>query len=407
LEHKGVKTFGDLREFRGALVLPLRDLNGELHSLQFIGIDGSKKFLTGSRIAGCFFTISDKSDGALAICEGYATGASIHEATGLATISVTNCGNLLAVAKALRERFPSRQIIIAADNDAWTDGNPGLTKATEAAKAIGANLATPHFKDVTAKPTDFNDMAALAGLPEVKRQIEAAARVKEITAKHCLSNKETGKLFDGLLMKMGMPNGAKPRYVKIPLKHDDPKNYWTSPSGLDLAAIPLPSGLLAGSDGATFKEDQIVTPQNTTALNIVPGLIVEMVCVQPEYEDPIDFAMPETLPTTRYGHLSRLGFIQFENQTFIRPHVVDIHNVLTTSDYRGTQYIDILLLKWLEQFVNLEHIWSYLANIDKGSLDKRQQHVIKLFEQGLENKKRGESYDQIGNQNRMFPPRED
>lgn len=164
LEHKGVKNFGNLREFRGALVLPLRDLNGELHSLQFIGIDGSKKFLTGGRIAGCFFTISDKSDGVIVISEGYATGASIHEATGVATVSAMNCGNLLAVAKELRERFPSREIIIAADNDAWTAGNPGLTKATEAAKAIGANLATPQFNDMTAKPTDFNDMAALAGL---------------------------------------------------------------------------------------------------------------------------------------------------------------------------------------------------------------------------------------------------
>jgi len=166
LEHKGVNNFGNLREFRGALVLPLRDIQGELHSLQFIGIDGSKKFLTGGRIAGCFFTISDKFDGAIVISEGYATGASIHEATGLATLSAMNCGNLLAVVKALRERFPSREIIVAADNDVWTDGNPGLTKASEAAKAIRAKFAVPQFKDVTAKPTDFNDMAALAGLPD-------------------------------------------------------------------------------------------------------------------------------------------------------------------------------------------------------------------------------------------------
>ena len=179
LTAKGVKVFGDVREYRGALVLPLRDLDGELHSLQFIGTDGAKRFLTGGQIAGCFIALADKPDGALVICEGYATGASIHEATGFATVAAMNAANLPAVAKALREKFPTRDIIICADNDAWTDGNPGLTKATEAAKAIGARLAVPMFADVTGRPTDFNDLHQLQGADNVKTQIENATPTKE------------------------------------------------------------------------------------------------------------------------------------------------------------------------------------------------------------------------------------
>lgn len=185
LERKGVKPCGDVREYRGDLVLPLCSADGELQSLQFIApnkrfdSERDKTFLGGGRVAGCFFTISDQPDGPLVICEGYATGASIHEATSYAVVCAMNCGNLLAVSKALREKFPTRDIIIGADNDQLTDGNPGLAKATEAAKAIGARLAVPQFNDTTTKPTDFNDLHQLEGLTTMKDQIEGAQVPKE------------------------------------------------------------------------------------------------------------------------------------------------------------------------------------------------------------------------------------
>jgi putative DNA primase/helicase len=176
---KGVKPAGDLREYRRALALPLRDAAGTLHSLQFISPDSTKRFLSGGRIAACFNTLADKADGPLVICEGYATAASVFEATGFATVAAMNCGNLPAVAAALRAKWPQREIILAADSDAWTEGNPGLAKATEAAKAVGARLAVPSFPDTATKPTDFNDLARIEGRAEVRRQIEAAAAPKE------------------------------------------------------------------------------------------------------------------------------------------------------------------------------------------------------------------------------------
>lgn len=77
-------------------------------------------------------------------------------------------------------------------------------------------------------------------------------------------------------------------------------------------------------------------------------------------------------------------------------------SVSTVSGHRGTRQYDNLLLKWLEQFVSLEQVWNYLSSLDKGTLNKREQHVIALFEQGLENKKRGEQYDQIHDKDALF-----
>ncbi len=179
LAAKRVQAHGAVCEHQGEIVLPLCDINGEVHSLQFISANGEKRFLPGGRVQRCFFTLADKADGPLVICEGYATGASIHQATGHAVICTMNCGNMPAVSKAERDLWPHREIIIAADNDEWTAGNPGLTKAQAAAKAIRARLAVPQFKDAATKPTDFNDLQTLEGPTTVKTQIEAAATPTE------------------------------------------------------------------------------------------------------------------------------------------------------------------------------------------------------------------------------------
>src|SRR5205823_3178348 len=71
LRGKGVAPHG-LRYRHGALVVPIRDASGVLHNLQFIAADGTKRFLKGGRVKGCYFMIG-KPDGALYIAEGYAT----------------------------------------------------------------------------------------------------------------------------------------------------------------------------------------------------------------------------------------------------------------------------------------------------------------------------------------------
>lgn len=147
---KGVRNYG-LRQHNGTLVIPLEDSYGILHSLQFIDDNGNKRFLSGGRKKGCYFLIGSPVD-SLCIAEGYATAASIHESTGLPVAVAFDAGNLQAVALVLRERFPEIKISLCADNDETIPGNPGLTKAREAAAAIGALLAIPPCGG------DFNDL---------------------------------------------------------------------------------------------------------------------------------------------------------------------------------------------------------------------------------------------------------
>lgn len=141
LERKRIGAIG-IRQLRGMLLIPARDASG---TLQFIGPDGSKRFLSGGRIAGCYYAMGRPVD-SLLLCEGYATAATVFQATGVATAAVFNCGNLMAVARALRSKFPRLRIVVCADNDAATPGNPGLTKATEAARAVGGFVAVPRFE---------------------------------------------------------------------------------------------------------------------------------------------------------------------------------------------------------------------------------------------------------------------
>jgi putative DNA primase/helicase len=143
LRKKCVHAFG-IRRLRNALVIPVRDAAGELHSLQFIEPDGSKKFLTGGRVAGCYFGIGKPFD-SLLLAEGLATASTLHMATGAAVACCFHAGNLLPVAKALRRKFPRLLMVVVADNDRMTPGNPGVTKAREAAAAVGGVLAVPCF----------------------------------------------------------------------------------------------------------------------------------------------------------------------------------------------------------------------------------------------------------------------
>ena len=148
LTRKGIKPHA-VKLDGHRLMIPMRDTAGTLQSLQTIDQDGYKRFLPGGRVKGCFFSIGQPLD-VLIVCEGFATGASIHECTGHAVAVAFNAGNLEAVAVALRSKYPALKIIIAADDDHQTLGNPGMTKATAAVQATGATLAVPVFKAVAA-----------------------------------------------------------------------------------------------------------------------------------------------------------------------------------------------------------------------------------------------------------------
>jgi putative DNA primase/helicase len=159
------------------LLIPMKNQKGKITSLQGIfdqlpkGYESNKTYLRDATKRGSFHLIGKTSVGTLAICEGYATGATIFEATGWAVAICFDRSNLETVARELRPALPGVQIVICADNDQFTDGNPGVRDATAAGAAIHTRVVVPQFQNLKGKPTDFNDLASLEGVEEVKRQL--------------------------------------------------------------------------------------------------------------------------------------------------------------------------------------------------------------------------------------------
>ena len=167
LARKGIHAHG-ARQDGPMLLIPLRDTAGKLHSLQTITPDGEKRFK--GRMRGCYFPLGVKPpEVCLVIAEGFATGASINEATGWPVAVAFNAVNLGPVAMALHKAYPALTLVIATDDDHLTPGNPGIAAARQAALAVGGFVVVPQFPAGRPdKATDFNDLAALAGLGAVR-----------------------------------------------------------------------------------------------------------------------------------------------------------------------------------------------------------------------------------------------
>lgn len=150
LVRKSIRPHG-IRQLDNSLVIPIRDPAHALHSLQFIGPDGLKRYLSGGAIIGHYHAIGPRPGPVLAIAEGYATAATICEATGYPVAVAFTCGNLRPVALALRAVHPGCQILVCADDDHATPGNPGATAARQAADAVDGIVILPDF---TTTPED-------------------------------------------------------------------------------------------------------------------------------------------------------------------------------------------------------------------------------------------------------------
>ena len=180
------KRLGDGAALGGAvldgtsILIPLFTVEGKFGGYQRILQDGTKLFPTGLRKKGRFAWINCSDHSTVLICEGWATGVSLRQATDYPVVVALDAGNLLEVTPLIREKVQKDiKIIICADNDQWTKNsrgepiNPGREKAAEAARLIGATYVYPVFRDDSTHPTDFNDLAVLEGLPQVAKIIRA------------------------------------------------------------------------------------------------------------------------------------------------------------------------------------------------------------------------------------------
>lgn len=143
LKRKQVSPYGIVFH-SNYIAIPMKDMDGKLWNAQRIYSDGSKRFLRQGKKKGCFHYIgSDVPKHRIYMCEGYATAASVFEATLTPTVVCFDAGNIGSVVKDFRQRFPGLSITIAADNDAGKERNTGRETAEFVAKQYGCSVALP------------------------------------------------------------------------------------------------------------------------------------------------------------------------------------------------------------------------------------------------------------------------
>lgn len=157
-QRKYQDDFGKWRQLniQDSLLLPMFNESGQLRNLQAIfpeecqELGRSKDFMTGGQLKGVFWWVGDKSEDIVCVAEGFATAATIARETLYRCYIAYAANNLLQVGQIIRKNLPGAKIVFCADNDK-TPGNPGFTKANEAADAVGGYVAVPPVFG------DFND----------------------------------------------------------------------------------------------------------------------------------------------------------------------------------------------------------------------------------------------------------
>ena len=161
---KRITGFG-ARIRNGNILVPMYH-DGKLMSTQEIFPNGKKKFLKGGRANDCYMVIGEITDNVI-LCEGYATGCSLHKRTGDPVVVAFMCKSLMGVGHWIRETYPDAQVVIAADNDVATHKktgkNPGIDAAAATAEALNCKYLYPDFSTCTFTGTDFNDFLEQGG----------------------------------------------------------------------------------------------------------------------------------------------------------------------------------------------------------------------------------------------------
>lgn len=168
LKRKGVKAIPVIGvDDADNLIIPVTDGDGKIISIQRIMPDGTKRFLSGGKTAGGFFKIPNDSRGVgkVAICEGAATGLSIHEATGAGVYCALSAANIYATASHVSRTHSGDIVVICADDNSANTVNTGLREAMRAADVFSFSVVSPTV------PKDFNDMHQSVGLDAVAKLI--------------------------------------------------------------------------------------------------------------------------------------------------------------------------------------------------------------------------------------------
>ena len=212
LKTKKVKPHGLLIQDDN-LLMPLTNLEGKLTSYQTITPDGIKKLMYGGKKKGSAYHIKGQGTRTYVV-EGFATGATVHEATGNNVFVAVDAGNMGIIVEGLVEK-EYKDIIIAADNDHSTENNTGVVKAKEIAlKFKGVSVTyPPELPDRLS--TDWNDFAEARGIGTVAKLL-MPKKVKGITVAKIMATDYPeikwavpGIIPEGLTVLAGSPKLGK------------------------------------------------------------------------------------------------------------------------------------------------------------------------------------------------------
>lgn len=142
----GVRASGN------AILVPMLDAEFRLWNvLQIYGVENAPQRhpFKGGRRAGLFWAHhivrrdGMPTDKPLVLVDRYEAASAIHAPTGLPVVSSMTTENLVEVARIMRDKFPRREIIIAAYDDRGQGEPYRMRAAVIAANAIGAKVAIP------------------------------------------------------------------------------------------------------------------------------------------------------------------------------------------------------------------------------------------------------------------------
>jgi len=288
LQRKQVNAHGVRFTDQGTVLVPLVDETGKLWNVQRILpkplADGNDKlYLKDGRKSGLSHmlgTIDPANPTPIGFAEGYSTAASLHEATGWPVVMTMDSGNLPKIVAQYRQRFPEQLLVIGADDDQATmlkEGyNPGVLKATEAAKASGALVLMPSERK--GLNTDFNDVWVVQGG-------QASPEMRESIAQQ-LQQRLSGPISDGqraqierAVASLASPqaNGEKPtaeinkQNLAITLPEPPPEvSAQTLEAGVSAASPVKPSDVSQQAPAQAVEQVQAALPPKTPEATLTP-----------------------------------------------------------------------------------------------------------------------------------------
>ena len=154
----------------GDLHIRIINNQGKVVGTQFIDESGKKKFNYGLDYKGCFHVVGGPIQDKCYIAEGFATAASVFEATGTPCVHALNASNIVNVIAALREVKPETRFIVAGDNDP-----AGLKACEQAFKEHGVECVIPDSEGL-----DWNDVWIARGAEDTRKKLEPRNVLDEV-----------------------------------------------------------------------------------------------------------------------------------------------------------------------------------------------------------------------------------